>query len=284
MLKEINRLPFGRRLSKTVNGATTFYLYSDEGLIAETNQSGSVTKTYGWKPQGTWGTAPIWLHVVNSTTGPAGYFWFENDHLGTPQKLTTPSGAVVWSATYDAFGRATVDPASTVDNYLGLPGQYRDTETGLSWNWQRYYDPAIGRYITPDPLDLDSGSFNLYQYALGNPVTMTDPYGEAANSGQYYWVLSNKVDLPNGSECRCIWELRNTLGLIQVRPLLEVTIGALTAKDDPECTDNCDCRPPPPYQPQGGPTIGPPPAPFTVNLSTSTGTGGLNSLQGNRTP
>ncbi|WP_257572342.1 RHS repeat-associated core domain-containing protein, partial [Janthinobacterium sp. UMAB-60] len=35
-----------------------------------------------------------------------------------------------------------------------LPGQYADQETGLYYNDQRYYDPAQGRYLTPDPLGL----------------------------------------------------------------------------------------------------------------------------------
>jgi uncharacterized protein RhaS with RHS repeats len=56
------------------------------------------------------------------------YYFYHNDHLGTPQKLTTISGAIVWSATYDAFGKATVEGSSTVTNNLRFPGQYFDQE------------------------------------------------------------------------------------------------------------------------------------------------------------
>jgi len=82
----------------------------------------------------------------------------------------------VWSATYDAFGRATVDSASTVTNNLRYPGQYYDAETGLHYNWNRYYDPVTGRYSTSDPIGLEGG-INEYVYAIGRPIYWIDPYG-----------------------------------------------------------------------------------------------------------
>ncbi|RJP74810.1 MAG: RHS repeat-associated core domain-containing protein, partial [Desulfobacteraceae bacterium] len=85
------------------------------------------------------------------------------------------SGTVVWAADYDPFGTATV-MVSAVENNMRLPGQYYDSETGLHYNYHRYYDPSIGRYLTPDPIGLDGG-INLYAYVSGNPVNFSDPYG-----------------------------------------------------------------------------------------------------------
>jgi len=57
-----------------------------------------------------------------------------------------------------------------------LAGQYFDAETGLHYNYHRYYDPQTGRYITPDPIGLNGG-INLYAYAFQNPINFIDPFG-----------------------------------------------------------------------------------------------------------
>lgn len=65
---------------------------------------------------------------------------------------------------------------NTVVNNLRFPGQYYDAETSLHYNWNRYYDPNIGRYITGDPIGLEGG-VNLFSYVGGNPVNFVDPWG-----------------------------------------------------------------------------------------------------------
>ena len=108
--------------------------------------------------------------------------WYvHNDALGTPQALTDETGTVVWTAQYDPFGKATVNEDSDNDGNrvtlnVRFPGQYYDQETGLHYNYFRYYDPKLGRYITSDPIGLDGG-LNTYGYALGNPIRYVDPDG-----------------------------------------------------------------------------------------------------------
>jgi RHS repeat-associated protein len=57
-----------------------------------------------------------------------------------------------------------------------LAGQYYDNETGLHYNYHRYYDPKTGRYLTPDPIGL-MGGINPYAYVLNNPINWVDPLG-----------------------------------------------------------------------------------------------------------
>jgi RHS repeat-associated protein len=105
------------------------------------------------------------------------YYYYHNDHLGTPKKLTDSSGQVVWSAVHEAFGEAHVDVA-TIENNLRFAGQYFDEETGLHYNFHRYYDPTTGRYTQTDPIGFAAGDSNLYRYAFNNSVNLYDPEGE----------------------------------------------------------------------------------------------------------
>ena len=59
---------------------------------------------------------------------------------------------------------------------LRLPGQIEDEETGLHYNYFRYYDLSTGRYITSDPIGL-AGGLNTYTYVGGNPLYLVDPLG-----------------------------------------------------------------------------------------------------------
>ncbi|MCP4400815.1 MAG: RHS repeat-associated core domain-containing protein [bacterium] len=67
--------------------------------------------------------------------------------------------------------------AEAVVNNLRFPGQYFDAETGLHYNWHRYYAPTTGRYLRVDPIRL-KGGVNVYSYALQNPLKYKDSNGK----------------------------------------------------------------------------------------------------------
>jgi RHS repeat-associated protein len=92
--------------------------------------------------------------------------------------ITDDTGTAVWSAWYEPFGKAVVtdNQIDPVVFNLRFPGQYYDSETGLHYNWNRYYDPMTGRYVSSDPIGLEGG-LNSYLYATANPLTFVDPYG-----------------------------------------------------------------------------------------------------------
>ncbi len=150
--------PFGRRLWKEVGGTRTSFFYADEGLVAEYDAAGNETTSYGYRPNSSWTTDPLWLKQGME------YYFYQNDLLGTPQKLVKQNGATVWSASYLAFGQARIEVA-TVTNNLRFPGQYFDAETGLYYNCVRYYNPLVGHYMGIDPLKF-YGGLNMYTYCL----------------------------------------------------------------------------------------------------------------------
>ena len=162
-----------RRVRKTVGTKTTYYLYDLESrLIAEIAGNGRVLREYVWL-----GQEPLALREYEVRSG---LYFYINDHLGTPQRLITGEGTVVWQAAALPFGRTQVQ-LGTVQNNLRFPGQYFDAETGLHYNWNRYYDPETGRYLSPDPIGLEGG-LNLYAYVNNDPVNWSDPWGLTRDS------------------------------------------------------------------------------------------------------
>lgn len=171
--------PFGRRVMKEVNGTETWFVYSDMGLIGEYQSNGQLLRSYGWNPTGLWGTSPLWLYEDGK------YHYYVHDHLGTPQQLTDDTGTVVWAASYSALGEVT-ETVTTVPNPLRMGGQYFDAESGLHYNWQRYYDPAEGRYLSEDPIGLNGNDYDLHRYAGGDPLNGFDPLGLWCVGGSAY--------------------------------------------------------------------------------------------------
>ncbi|TVT26320.1 type IV secretion protein Rhs [Amycolatopsis rhizosphaerae] len=95
------------------------------------------------------------------------------DLSGSPAELVTPDGILAGRATASLWGvRSAVGPAECD---LRFPGQYHDSETGLHYNFHRYYEPATARYQSSDPLGL-APSPNPYAY-VSNPIWQIDPFG-----------------------------------------------------------------------------------------------------------
>ncbi|WP_444935804.1 RHS repeat-associated core domain-containing protein [Microbulbifer sp. JMSA004] len=167
----------GRRLYKTVDGNTTWFLWSGAQLIAEfeeNNGTASLTQRYDYLPNA---YAPLQVVDTNGT------YAVYSDHLDTPKVLMDSSGEAVWRSTRTAFGETVIDSdvdedGQTVVFNIRFPGQYYDGESGLHYNYHRDYDPMLGRYIESDPIGL-RGGLNTYGYVYQNPFRYIDPAGEA---------------------------------------------------------------------------------------------------------
>ena len=175
---------FGRRIEKTVDGHTTEFLWQGDRLIAESAENRY--RSYIYEPGN---FRPL---AMLDGEGPrrATPFYYQLDHLGTPQELTDYSGEIMWSAKYRAYGNLAALDVSEIDNPLRFQGQYFDAETGLHYNRHRYYNPGTGRFLTPDPIQL-AGGLNSYQY-VPNPTGWIDPLGLTGCPGQKKFKRGDK--------------------------------------------------------------------------------------------
>jgi RHS repeat-associated protein len=165
----------------------TVYHYDEDGrVIAETwAQFPSPKRSYVWRddvPQAI--VIHAWEFAHRSPWSYHQVLYLETDHLGSPIAARNQNGVKVWHWRGDAFGSYTPDEDPDNDlEYtrinLRFPGQY--ASDGLIYNWHRYYDPTMGRYISADPIGIAGGS-NGYGYARQNPQRYTDLNGLTAGA------------------------------------------------------------------------------------------------------
>ena len=195
--------PLGRRIAKQRLGADgepveEIRFVWDGELLAEqrhsTGDSAAVTVTSWDYEPGTWTPIAQRRRTFHRDTPQEAideqFHAIIADLVGTPQELVAPDGTVTWRRTGSLWGQEPDDGAGPTCP-LRFPGQYHDAETGLDYNYQRYYDPATGRYTVPDPLGLAPAP-NPHAY-VDNPLTWLDPLGldptgSSSDGGGLEWV------------------------------------------------------------------------------------------------
>ena len=227
--------PFGRRIAKTVrqgqNSRTTYYIYSEQGLMAEADEKGQMTKAYGFNPTtmqlGLWSTDPVWQAETpgGSLTDPkARYDWLHTDHLGTPILATTKEGQTSWRAIAESFGSTQIIEQDIEVN-LRFPGQYYDQETQTHYNFHRDYRPNAGRYLQSDPIGVEGG-VNVYAYADSDPISKID-------SDAYNPATLLRIYLKHAAKCDLIHRSYKEL---------EANCRKCSSECDPnETAANCAC-------------------------------------------
>ncbi|MBV6785820.1 hypothetical protein KWH02_11555 [Xanthomonas campestris pv. uppalii] len=102
--------------------------------------------------------------------------YVHTDSLGSVSVVTDVNRNMIERREYEAYGAAIGSPAEGV----GYGGHVMDTDTGLIYMQQRYYDATIGRFLSIDPVTEDGNTganFNRYKYAANNPYSFKDPDG-----------------------------------------------------------------------------------------------------------
>ncbi|CAM3942326.1 RHS repeat-associated core domain-containing protein [Flavobacterium branchiophilum] len=104
------------------------------------------------------------------------HFSIVNDHLGTPIEGYDDTGALIWERQLNANGKIITQKG--IENFCPFlyQGQSFDNEIELAYNRFRYYDVEDGRYISQDPIGLDSGEFGFYNY-VEDTCNIIDVFG-----------------------------------------------------------------------------------------------------------
>ena len=141
-------------------------------LIFARNGSGTVTDEYGYYPGG---DQPMSIRLPSGRTG---VFITDPQLRGTVKAIADANGQAtnMEFKTYSVspWGEVAADTGTTTR--LRLAGQQYDQATRLYFMRARYYDPALGRFLSEDPIGI-SGGLNLYAYAGNDPVNKADPAG-----------------------------------------------------------------------------------------------------------
>jgi RHS repeat-associated protein len=210
-------------LELTVSGSATqvenrHYISATSGVIA-------VVKTYG---EGN-GAAPSTVAGISPTLAAQTQYWHK-DALGSIVAVTDARGALIERMAYDAWGKrmyanGTADSAGSLNpsnGDRGYTGHEHLDELGFIHMNGRVYDPALGRFLSADPIigspDLLQ-DYNRYAYVRNNPLRFTDPTGECIEcfvaiiaigmiaEGNKYWKTVGTVALA--------WALGGSNGLVE---------------------------------------------------------------------
>ncbi|MFC1770428.1 RHS repeat-associated core domain-containing protein [Candidatus Margulisiibacteriota bacterium] len=121
-------------------------------------------------------------------------FYFINNAQGTPMLIIDQAGAIVFKNNMDEWGNLGKFFVGS-KNEVNYTGKKLDWGTGLYYFNQRYYDPEIGRFLTPDPA---GQSLNAYVYCGNNPLYYVDPDGEA------WWIIGAVIGAVAGAWCKAL--------------------------------------------------------------------------------
>ena len=172
------------------NSKTTTFTYGPEGDRIKKSQPFSPLLKYpfgdDYELSGPDGSEMVTKYfnagfgVIAKKVGPTLY-WLHTDRMGSINATTDAVGAQVLRRSYRSYGEL-LGQTGTHTESLGYIGQRTDAETangttddkGLTYLHARYYDSALGIFLSPDPIGADR---NTYRYSFGDSVNFKDPSG-----------------------------------------------------------------------------------------------------------
>ena len=161
----------GKRVQKEDSEDTCSFIWDLENVLLETNADDATLVDYTVEP------AEYGNLISQRRSTATSYYHF--DGIGSTDRLTDSAGNTIVSYTYEAFGALRASSGNTVNpfKYVGEKGYYDDVEPAHYYLRARYYDPAVQRFTSRDPMALDNYDVNQYSYVANQPTVAVDPSG-----------------------------------------------------------------------------------------------------------
>jgi RHS repeat-associated protein len=189
----------GLRRQSTIDGVTTDYLLDGDNAVQE-----------GHAVNGTFTSTATYFNGMYRRDDVAGTVrWYLMDGLGSVVGEVDPSGNLTCSRGFDVYGatRSQTGTPTSKHGFVGKLGHETEDTSGLTYMRARWYDPAVGRFISEDP---GRHGGNWLAYASNSPTNRTDPDG--------------KVDVPkpwvnplaNPAAGACIWWFGAVISILTI--------------------------------------------------------------------
>ena len=269
----------GRLAGATAGGTTSSYSYDGDGTRVAV-QLGPNSTSYLWDRQS---SLPVLVDdgshgylqspsggVLEQLTsgGAAAALYPLPDALGSVRGLANATGGLAGSTDYDVYGG--VRSTSGSSGIFGFTGQQTDA-TSLLYLRARYYNPVLGRFVSPDtvfPNAPGTPGYNLYSYVANDPTRLADPTGHfAVDTG----IAEEAVAIRDAAAATAVGVAVNLLLLRVV--LIIALIGAASTVICP-CSGVLPTSAPAPATP-GGATVTDPLTRLTDKIMVATDAGNL---------
>ena len=161
----------------TADAVFTRFVYDRENILLEFVDVDGIVGPVAPTLEARYLHGPGVDQVLAQEHGDGRVSWHLSDHLGSVRDLVSGDGTVENLIIYASFGNVLqqTNPAAKT-RYL-FAGREYDAEVGLYYLRARYLDPALGRFISEDPIGFSGKNPNLWRYVGNNPVSWVDPNG-----------------------------------------------------------------------------------------------------------
>jgi len=164
-------IPQADLFSTTAGGTPTvrWTVYDGQTPLLDFNGSGTLVARYL--------SVPGAIDELLARQTASGVAWYLDDRQGSVKDLINNAGAVLDHVDYTAYGQVAAESAPAQGDRFKYAGMELDAAINLYYDRRRYFDPAAGRFISPDPSGFSAGDADIYRFGGNEPANVIDPSG-----------------------------------------------------------------------------------------------------------